>query len=409
MAVHLSFFLILTGLTGIHGITTVSEVSVKAGGSISIPCLYGSQYRNHVKYLCKGYYFRHCSYAVKTNQQSSGKFSISDDKNQRIFTVTINDLMDTDADYWCAVEINGGSDVEEYFHLSVTTDLPRLYVDHQEITGFHGEKITINCFHHNSGEMKWCRLGGSCLSSSGSIDGTRVTINASSSVVTVTMSELTTDSSGWYLCVHRDLQMPVHLTVTEKPTTRIHGITTVSNVSVKAGGSISIPCLYGSQYRNHVKYLCKGYYFRHCSYAVKTNQRSSGKFLISDDKNQRIFTVTINDLMDTDADYWCAVEINGGSDVEEYFHLSVTRDLPRLYVDHQEITGFHGEKITINCFHHNSGEMKWCRLGGSCLSSSGSIDGTRVTINASSSVVTVTMSELTTDSLLTDASAPHCY
>ncbi|XP_041803942.1 polymeric immunoglobulin receptor-like isoform X2 [Chelmon rostratus] len=219
MAVHLSFFLILTGLTGIHGITTVSEVSVKAGGSISIPCLYGSQYRNHVKYLCKGYYFRHCSYAVKTNQRSSGKFLISDDKNQRIFTVTINDLMDTDADYWCAVEINGGSDVEEYFHLSVTRDLPRLYVDHQEITGFHGEKITINCFHHNSGEMKWCRLGGSCLSSSGSIDGTRVTINASSSVVTVTMSELTTDSSGWYLCVHRDLQMPVHLAVTEKPTT----------------------------------------------------------------------------------------------------------------------------------------------------------------------------------------------
>ncbi|XP_041803191.1 uncharacterized protein LOC121613684 isoform X2 [Chelmon rostratus] len=220
MAVRLRLLLILTGLTGIQGITTVSEVSVKAGGSISIPCLYGSQYRNHVKYLCKGYYFRHCSYVIKTNQQSSGRFLISDDKNQRIFNVTMNDLRNADTDYyWCAVEINGGPDVEKYFHLSVTRDLPRLYVDHQEITGFHGEKITINCSHRNSGEMKWCRLGGSCRSSSGSLDGTSVTINVRPGVVTVTMSELTTDSSGWYLCVQGDLQMPVHLTVTEKPTT----------------------------------------------------------------------------------------------------------------------------------------------------------------------------------------------
>ena len=67
--------------------------------------------------------------------------------------------------------------------------------------------------------MKWCRLGGSCLTKSGSIDGTGFTINSVSGVFTVTMSELKTESSGWYLCVRGDLQMPVHITVTEKPTT----------------------------------------------------------------------------------------------------------------------------------------------------------------------------------------------
>uniref|UniRef100_A0A3Q2VPZ9 Immunoglobulin domain-containing protein n=1 Tax=Haplochromis burtoni TaxID=8153 RepID=A0A3Q2VPZ9_HAPBU len=106
-----------------EGLTTVSQVSVKAGESISIPCLYDSQYETYLKYLCKGYYYRECTYAVKTNQPGqSGKYSISDDKKQRIFTVTIKKLnADQDSHYWCAVEIPGiWKDVRVYFHLSVT-------------------------------------------------------------------------------------------------------------------------------------------------------------------------------------------------------------------------------------------------------------------------------------------------
>ncbi|XP_074501520.1 polymeric immunoglobulin receptor-like [Sebastes fasciatus] len=296
MAVHLNFLLILTGLTGIHSITTVSKMSVKAGDSVTIPCLYDSQYTNHVKYLCKGSTWSSCSYAVKTNQQNSGKFSISDDKSQRIFTVTIKDLTVEDTDnYWCAVEINRGTDVREYFQLLVTRDTPRLYVDHQEITGFNGGEVTINCQHRNRGEIAWCRLGSSCVTtSSRSIDGTRVTISRSvPNVYTVTMSGLRTESSGWYWCAKGDLQMPVHVTVTEQPAT----------------------------------------------------------------------------------------------------------NTPGLYVDHQEITGFKGDSITINC-HSNSGEIAWCRLGSSCVTtSSGSIDGTRVTISMSvPDVFTVTMSGLRTES-----------
>ncbi|XP_068424082.1 polymeric immunoglobulin receptor-like [Clinocottus analis] len=220
MDVPLRVLLILTGLTGIHSITTVRKVSVKAGDSISIPCLYGSQYVNHVKYLCKGFYWSSCSIKVQTRPQGrSTKFSISDDKIQKVFTVTVNNLMDKDTGYyWCAVE-KDGSDVKEYFHLSVTRGL---YTDHQKKTGFKGDKITINCHFRNSGEMSWCRLGGSCVTtrSSGSIDGTRVTINASvRNVFTVTMSGLKTESSGWYQCVKGDLHMPVHVTVTEPPTT----------------------------------------------------------------------------------------------------------------------------------------------------------------------------------------------
>ncbi|XP_042290154.1 polymeric immunoglobulin receptor-like [Thunnus maccoyii] len=214
--------LILAGLIGIHcKIITVSRVSVKAGGSISIPCLYDQYYRNHVKHLCQGYKWQSCHIVVDTNQRksSSGKFSISDDTNQRIFTVTINEITHKDTDFWCVVE-KWGEDVGQYFQLSVTTGMSNLYVDQQEITAFEGGSVTINCHYKYSAERKWCRLGRTCVTNqSGSIDGTAVTIDASvSNDFTVTMSKLRTESSGWYWCAAGDLQMPLHVTVNELPT-----------------------------------------------------------------------------------------------------------------------------------------------------------------------------------------------
>ncbi|XP_054456777.1 uncharacterized protein LOC129092780 isoform X2 [Anoplopoma fimbria] len=237
MDVPLRVLLIITGLTGIHSITTVSKVSVKAGKSISIPCLYDSKYRKHVKYLCEGYSWRSCDYVINTNEHNSGRISISDDKIQRIFNMTVNNLRNEDTgDYWCAVEINDGPDIHEYFHLSVTSGTPNLYVDHQEITGSKGKDITINCYYRNRGKKSWCRLGSSCVTtgSSGLIDGTKVSVNAKDrNVFTVTMSGLRTESSGWYQCVKGDLQMPVHVTVTEptvtEPSTTNRTLTTVQD------------------------------------------------------------------------------------------------------------------------------------------------------------------------------------
>uniref|UniRef100_A0A669AWD6 Uncharacterized LOC102080735 n=1 Tax=Oreochromis niloticus TaxID=8128 RepID=A0A669AWD6_ORENI len=207
----LKYFVLFVGL---HSISTVSKVSVKTGKSISIPCLYDSQYVNNVKYLCEGYYWTYCSDAVKTNKADpSGKYLISDDKRKKIFTVTINQLTNENADYWCAVGIDGRVDDGVHFQLSVTSGTPSLYVDHQRITGYIGESITIRCHHSNSGEMKWCRLGRNCVTgSSGSIDGTTVTTHMRDpNVFTVTMSGLKSEDSGWYWCAKGDIQIPVYL------------------------------------------------------------------------------------------------------------------------------------------------------------------------------------------------------
>ncbi|XP_044229381.1 CMRF35-like molecule 5 [Thunnus albacares] len=99
--------------------------------------------------------------------------------------------------------------------------MSNLYVGQQEITAFEGGSVTINCHYKYSAERKWCRLGRTCVTNQfGSIDGTAVTINASvSDVFNVTMSKLRTESSGWYWCAAEDLQMPVHITVNELPST----------------------------------------------------------------------------------------------------------------------------------------------------------------------------------------------
>uniref|UniRef100_A0A672IW39 Immunoglobulin domain-containing protein n=1 Tax=Salarias fasciatus TaxID=181472 RepID=A0A672IW39_SALFA len=208
-------------------VTTVTKVSVKAGRSLSIPCLYGTQYRNLVKYLCKGYRWRSCSYVIKTDgQRKPKKFSISDDKDQSIFTVTIRELTNADSHFWCAVEIDSNYDAGEYFHLSVTTGKttypcsPILSVTDQKITGFVGKNVSIEFHNCISDRLQWCRLGGACVENpSGLMDGTRVIINKTGHKdFTVTLSGLKLESGGWYLCSSGEYQMPVHLSVYGKPT-----------------------------------------------------------------------------------------------------------------------------------------------------------------------------------------------
>uniref|UniRef100_A0A674NXA8 Immunoglobulin domain-containing protein n=1 Tax=Takifugu rubripes TaxID=31033 RepID=A0A674NXA8_TAKRU len=148
MALHLSISLLLTGLTGVYSVTTVTRVSVKAGDSVSIPCLYHPKYTSHVKYLCQGYSFISCSCAVKTNQQSSGRFLISDDREKKVFTVTIKDVREGDTDFWCVVEINEGSDDGTYFQVSVTRGKKRTLRSTTQTTGVpcKGESSSSSSF-----------------------------------------------------------------------------------------------------------------------------------------------------------------------------------------------------------------------------------------------------------------------
>uniref|UniRef100_A0A673ZYJ8 Immunoglobulin domain-containing protein n=1 Tax=Salmo trutta TaxID=8032 RepID=A0A673ZYJ8_SALTR len=208
------------------------HVSVQTGGSITFPCSYDLNHINHVKYWCAGLGWDVCSYVVRTDHpKSSGKTSISDDINKRIFTVTMTDLTSWDyGNYRCVVEINRGPDIMiQWFYLSVTPGTPELYVEQQEVTGVEGGSVTVCCYHSNTGYMKWCRMGGDCVSGySGTLNGISVTLNRTCDannrkVLTVTMSGLKMENIDWYWCRVGELEMPVHITMTsttQDPTTQ---------------------------------------------------------------------------------------------------------------------------------------------------------------------------------------------
>ncbi|KAK6316393.1 hypothetical protein J4Q44_G00139170 [Coregonus suidteri] len=142
----------------------------------------------------------------------------------------MTDLGSEDSEwYYCAVEIVGADVRIEGFHLSVTPGTPELYVDQQEVTGVEGGSVIVNCYYNDTGNWKgWCRIGGSvsCVwGNSGTIDGTSVTLQQTtdatrSNVLTVTMSGLKTENTGWYRCELGDLIMPVHITVRRQTTTQ---------------------------------------------------------------------------------------------------------------------------------------------------------------------------------------------
>uniref|UniRef100_A0A8C7K674 Ig-like domain-containing protein n=1 Tax=Oncorhynchus kisutch TaxID=8019 RepID=A0A8C7K674_ONCKI len=223
---------------GAYGVSTVSKVSVKTGNYITIPCRYDQRYIQYVKYWCQGDYWSSCSALVRTDQPKiSGTVSISDDVTRRIFSVNMTDLQPEDSGYyWCAVETAGRDQSTYLFYLTfffseflffyLCSGTPELYVEQQEVSGVEGGSVTVCCYYSNSGDMKWCRMGGDCVSGfSGTLNGTSVTLTRTSdannrTVFTVTMSGLKMENTDWYWCRVGELEMPVHITVSQQTATQ---------------------------------------------------------------------------------------------------------------------------------------------------------------------------------------------
>ena len=98
-------------------------MSVKVGARVSIPCLYQPSHEHHVKYLCKGMAWLLCNKEITTNSGSSfpeGQYTISDDPDQGVFTVSITSQEKGTQTYWCAVEIPDALDEGTRFQLLVS-------------------------------------------------------------------------------------------------------------------------------------------------------------------------------------------------------------------------------------------------------------------------------------------------
>uniref|UniRef100_A0A2I2YL69 CD300 molecule like family member f n=1 Tax=Gorilla gorilla gorilla TaxID=9595 RepID=A0A2I2YL69_GORGO len=95
--------------TEITGPTTVNGLE---RGSLTVQCVYRSGWETYLKWWCRGAIWHDCKILVKTTgseqEVKRDRVSIKDNQKNRTFTVTMEDLMKTDADtYWCGIEKTG--------------------------------------------------------------------------------------------------------------------------------------------------------------------------------------------------------------------------------------------------------------------------------------------------------------
>ncbi|XP_061095026.1 polymeric immunoglobulin receptor-like [Conger conger] len=170
-----------------------------------------------------------------------GETSITDDPTHHVFTVTMRKLQMMDSGYyWCAVEIQRARDKGAYLYLSVTADTPGLWVEQQEVAGVEGGHVSVPCHYNEPSSMKkWCRIKGSCLDvnsgKSGKSGRSEMKDGHSKKVFTLIVRELNMEDTGWYWCAAGELQIPVHLTVTQKTTT-----TTVTTLRVERNSVLNV-------------------------------------------------------------------------------------------------------------------------------------------------------------------------
>ncbi|XP_050953906.1 uncharacterized protein LOC127155614 [Labeo rohita] len=229
---------------GAQDVRTVSQVSVQERSSIIIPCWYNHAYVNNVKYLSSGDRWTFSKYVeFSDGREKHETVCVSDNKTTNILTIKMRNIQQSQSGtYWCGIDGPKRSHIGVGFKLKVTAVTAGLYVRDQMLAGFEAGSVTVSCYYHlpKKTGIQWCKLGGACvLESGGLLDGALVEIRNGNGVVSVNMSRLKKEHTGWYWCSVRDLQMPVHITVSTREETTITTFTsthkTTSSQSTSTG------------------------------------------------------------------------------------------------------------------------------------------------------------------------------
>ncbi|XP_049334967.1 polymeric immunoglobulin receptor-like, partial [Astyanax mexicanus] len=189
----------------------------------------------------------------------------------------------------------------------------------QHLTVRRGESLTVPCFYeekYKSHRKTWCKGGEWIIAAyaNTSTTGISVTDHPSQNMFTVDLKNLQDSDSGKYWCAVEivgapDVRNYVQLTVSSDPAVWVEN----SRVIGQEGGGVSVQGFYSSGYENKEKKWC-----RVKTWSCYPFQDSTVN--ISDDKNNRSFTVEMIGLQKSDAVwYWFSA---GGVGVT--VHLTVT-------------------------------------------------------------------------------------
>ncbi|XP_076838292.1 polymeric immunoglobulin receptor-like [Brachyhypopomus gauderio] len=301
---------------------TLKHVSVKSGDSVTIPCFYDESYKSNNKFWCHGHFWSSCTIVAYGN--THGSTSVIDHPTHNMFTVELNRLnTDHSGWYWCAAEIGDQSvlDDKDYLYLTVSA-APAVSVLGSRVSGEEGSSVSVQCLYsaaYQNKQKQWCRSTDWSCYTVGRTDTSQnsaVWIREGIRSFNVVMTGLKKSDAGWYWCSVGDVQVPVHLTVTNAltaPAVSVLG----SRVSGEEGSSVSVQCLYSAAYQNKQKQWCRSTDWS-CYTVGRTYTSQNSTVWIRE--GIRSFNVVMTGLKKSDAGwYWCSV-----GDVQVPVHLTVT-------------------------------------------------------------------------------------
>ncbi|XP_059419039.1 polymeric immunoglobulin receptor-like [Carassius carassius] len=193
-----------------------NRLTVKTGGSVTVPCYYDRKYTHQKKY----WHSENNKSSTYTNTTEEN-LSVIDHPDQSLFTVTIRNLQSTkhDGDYYCALKIEGKTTVIYDLYLQVQS-APDVSVVNSSVSGHEGGDISVQCFYtlrYKNKLKQWCRYKDkSCYT----VGRTYTSQNSSVQIsddgrrsFTVLMTGLRLTDSGWFYCSVGEALNPVQLTV----------------------------------------------------------------------------------------------------------------------------------------------------------------------------------------------------
>ncbi|XP_051716647.1 CMRF35-like molecule 9 isoform X2 [Ctenopharyngodon idella] len=233
-------FYILIGFWLILGVECFSggsnhTLTIKTGGSVTIPCHYDEK-----NSLQKKYWFSEIGLIRNYINTTEKNLSVIDHPDQSLFTVTMRNLQNKHTGgYSCVVETEGQPTVTYELHLEVQS-APDVSVVSSSVSGHEGGDVSVQCFYtsrYKNKTKQWCRYKDQSCYTVGRTDTSQ---NPSVQIsddgrrsFTVLMTGLRLSDSGWYFCSAGEALNPVHLIVSQAEP--VSGTTDNPRVSSETG------------------------------------------------------------------------------------------------------------------------------------------------------------------------------
>ncbi|XP_052405034.1 polymeric immunoglobulin receptor-like [Carassius gibelio] len=194
-------------------------LSIKKGGSVTIPCLYDKKYTQQKKY-----WFAGIDYSSKYTNTTENDLSVIDHPDQSLFTVTMRRLQNKHTGpYYCVVDNQGQPTVTYELYIKVQS-APGVSVVNSSVSGHEGGNISVQCLYssgYKNETKQWCKYTDQSCYTMGKTDtsqnsSVQISDDDEKRSFTVLITGLRLTDFGWYWCSVGNLQVSVQLTVTKQ-------------------------------------------------------------------------------------------------------------------------------------------------------------------------------------------------